>query len=84
MVATGMSDRTRKIEGIDQRTEKLNELLCVPLDFCNSSVPIISDFLACTDRDGNENHILLVCFPASLELNAFTSARDNTWRRVLV
>ena len=43
MVATGMSDRTRKIEGIDQRTEKLNELLCVPLDCCNSSVPIISD-----------------------------------------
>jgi len=43
MVATGMSDRTRKIEGMDQRTEKLNELLRVPLDFCNSSVPIISD-----------------------------------------
>ena len=39
-IAIGVSDKTRKIEGVDQHTEKLNELLRVPLDFCNLSVPI--------------------------------------------
>lgn len=34
-IAVGVSDKTRKIEGVDQHTEKLNELLRVPLDFCN-------------------------------------------------
>lgn len=34
-IAIGVSDKTRKTEGIDQHTEKLNELLRVPLDFCN-------------------------------------------------
>ena len=39
-IAIGVSDKTRKIEGVDQHTEKLNKLLRVPLDFCNPSVPI--------------------------------------------
>lgn len=69
MVATGVSDKTRKREGVDQHTKRLHELLRVPLDFCNPSVPITSDLLPCTDRDGNENHILLVCLPASSELH---------------
>ena len=37
-IAIGVSDKTRKIEGVVQHTEKLNELLRVPLDFCNPSV----------------------------------------------
>ena len=66
VIAIGVSDKTRKIEGVDQHTERLNELLRVPLDFCNPSVPITSDLLPCTDKDGNENHILLIHIPASL------------------
>ena len=84
VISIGVSDKTRKIEGVGQHTEKLNELLRVPLDFCNPSVPITSDLQPCTDRDGNENHILLVCLPATSELHAFTSARDKIQRRVLV
>lgn len=45
IIAIGVSDKTRKIEGLDQYTEKLNELLRVPLDFCNPSVPITSELL---------------------------------------
>ena len=74
VIAIGVSDKTRKIEGVDQHTEKLNKLLRVPLYFCNPSMPITTDLLLCTDKDETENHILLVCFPASLELNAFISA----------
>jgi toxin-antitoxin system, toxin component, fic family len=43
VISIGVSDKTRKIEGVGQHTEKLNELLRVPLDFCNPSVPITSD-----------------------------------------
>lgn len=70
VIAIGVSDKTRKIEGVDQHTEKLNELLRVPLDFCNPSVSITTDLVPCTDKDGNDNHILLMYIPASSELHA--------------
>ena len=79
-IAIGVSDKTRKIEGVDQHTEKLNELLRVPLDFCNPSVPITSDLLPCTDKDGDDNHILLMYIPASSELHA--NQADEAYMRV--
>ena len=79
-IAVGVSDKNRKIEGVDQHTEKLNELLRVPLDFCNPSVPITSELLPCTDKDGNENHILLMHIPASSELHA--NQADEAFMRV--
>ena len=33
IIVIGVSDKTRRIEGINQYTEKLNELLRVPMDF---------------------------------------------------
>ena len=80
VIVIGVSDKTRKIEGVDQYTEKLNELLRVPLDFCNPSVPITSDLLPCTDKDGNENHILLMHIPASSELHS--NQADEAYMRV--
>ena len=79
-IAVGMSDKTRKIEGVDQHTEKLNELLRAPLDFCNPTVSITSELLPCTDKDGNENHILLMHIPASSELHA--NQADEAFMRV--
>lgn len=79
-IAIGVSDKTRKIEGVDQHTEKLNELLRVPLDFCNPTVSITSELLPCTDKDGNENHILLMHIPASSELHA--NQADEAFMRV--
>ena len=79
-IAIGVSDKTRKIEGVDQHTEKLNELVRVPLDFCNPSVSITSDLLPCTDKDGNDNHILLMHIPASSELHA--NQADEAFMRV--
>ena len=79
-IAVGVSDKTRKIEGVDQHTEKLNELLRVPLDFCNPTVSITSELLPCTDKDGNENHILLMHIPASSELHV--NQTDEAFMRV--
>ena len=80
VIAIGVSDKTRKIEGVDQHTEKLNELLRVPLDFCNPTVSITSELLPCTDKDGIENHILLMHIPASSELHA--NQADEAFMRV--
>ena len=80
VIAIGVSDETRKIEGVDQYTEKLNELLRVPFDFCNPSVPVTCSYLPCTDKDGNENRILLMEIPASSNLH--TNQADEAFMRV--
>lgn len=43
VIVIDVSDKIWREGGVDQYAEKLNELLRVPLDFCNSSVPITSD-----------------------------------------
>ena len=80
VIAIDVSDKTRRIEGVNQYTEMLNELLRVPLDFCNPSVPITTDLVPCTDKDGNDNHILLMYIPASSELHA--NQVDEAYMRV--
>ena len=80
VLAIGMSDKTRKIEGVDQHTEKLNELLRVPFDFCNPSIPVTCSYLPCTDKDEKENHILLMEIPASMYLH--TNQADEAFMRV--
>ena len=80
VIAIGVSDKTRKIEGINQHTDKLNELLRVPFDFCNPSVPVTCSYLPCTDKEGNENRILLMEIPASMYLH--TNQADEAFMRV--
>lgn len=80
VIAIGVSDKTRKIEGVDQHTEKLNELLRVPFDFCNPSIPVMCSYMPCTDKEGKENHILLMEIPASMYLH--TNQADEAFMRV--
>ena len=80
VLAIGVSDKTRTLEGVDQHTEKLNELLRVPFDFCNPSIPVTCSYLPCQDKDGNENHILLMEIPASMYLH--TNQADEAFMRV--
>lgn len=80
MLAIGISDKTRKIEGINQHTSKLNELLRVPFDFCNPSIPVACRYMDCTDDEGNPNRILLMDIPASQFLH--TNQADEAYIRV--
>ena len=80
VLAIGVSDKTRTLEGVDQHTEKLNELLRVPFDFCNPSIPVTCSYLPCKDKEGNENHILLMEIPASIYLH--TNQADEAFMRV--
>ena len=80
MLAIGISDKTRRIEGVNQHTAKLNELLRVPFDFCNPSVPVACRYMDCTDDEGNPNRILLMEIPASQFLH--TNQADEAYIRV--
>lgn len=80
LIAIGISDKTRKIEGVDQYTDKLNELMRVPFDYCNPSVSATFSYLDCTDKNGNANHILLMEIPASSSLH--TNQADEAYMRV--
>lgn len=50
VIAIGISDQTRRIEGTDQHTKELNELLRVPFDFCVPTVTVNIDQVVCTDN----------------------------------
>ena len=80
VIAIGVSDKSRKIEGINQHIDKLNELLRVPFDFCNPSISVTYTYIPCTDKDGNENRILLMHIPASSSLH--TNQADEAFMRV--
>ncbi len=69
IIAIGISDRNRRIEGVDSHLEKINELLRVPMDFCTPTVPFAYEFADCIDGDGNKNHILLLHIEASAFLH---------------
>ena len=79
VIAIGVSDE-RDIEGVDQHIDKLNELLRVPFDFCNPSVSVTCSYLPCTDKDGNENRVLLMRVPASSSLH--TNQTDEAFVRI--
>ena len=80
VLAIGISDKTRKIEGVNQHTAKLNELLRVPFDFCNPSVPVACRYMECSDNEGNPNRILLMNIPASQFLH--TNQADEAYIRI--
>ena len=79
MIAVGISDKTRRIEGVDQDKEHLNEILRVPLDFCVPSVSVTPEYIPCTDAEGRDNRVLLMHIPASPRLHA-NQADEVFWR----
>lgn len=79
VIAVGISDKTRRIEGIDQDKTHLNEILRTPLDFCVPSVSVTTEYLPCKDSEGRDNHVLLIHVPASPRLHA-NQADEVFWR----
>lgn len=79
MIAVEISDKTRRIEGVDQDKKHLNDILRTPLDFCAPSVPVTTDYVPCIDAEGRENRVLLMFVPASPRLHA-NQADEVFWR----
>ena len=79
MIAVGISDKTRRIEGVNQDKAHLNEILRTPFDFCVPTISVTTEFMPCQDSEGNDNHILIIHVPASPRLHA-NQADEVFWR----
>ena len=79
-IAIGISDKTRRIEGTDFEVQKLNELLRVPYDFCEPSVPIQIEKVPCIDFQRRENHVVLMHIEPSMAVH--TNQADEAFLRV--
>ena len=80
ILAIGVSDTNLRIEGIDQETKHLNDLLSVPMDLCMPSINVTFSYLPCIDEHGHSNRILLIHVPASSRLH--TTQNDECYMRV--
>lgn len=79
-VAIGISDKKRRIEGVDFHTEQLNEILRTPLDYCNPTVPVKTEMVECINYEGKPDHVLLMHIEASPLLHA--NQADEAYLRV--
>lgn len=80
MIAIGISDITRRIEGVDYDNRSLNELLRVPYDFCVPTVKVEIEKIQCVDFKGRKNHVLLIHIEPSMEVHA--NQADEVFMRV--
>lgn len=64
-VAIGISDKHRRIEGVDYYVEQLNDLLRTPIDFCNPTIPVTTEMVECINCEGKPDHVLLMHIEAS-------------------
>ena len=79
-VAIGISDKKRRIEGVDYHTEQLNEILRTPIDFCNPTVPVTTEMVECVNYEGKPDHVLLMHIEASPLLHV--NQADEAFLRV--
>ncbi len=79
MIAVGITDKARSIEGVDRHKENLNEILRAPFDFCVPTVTVSAEYLPCVNSDGKDDHILIMYIPASPLLHA-NQADEVYWR----
>ena len=79
-IAIGISDKHRRIEGVDHHEEQLNEILRTPIDFCNPTVPITTEMVECINYKGQPDHVLLMHIEASPMLHV--NQADEAFLRV--
>ena len=79
-IAIGISDKHRRIEGVDYNEKQLNDILRTPIDFCNPSVPVSTEYVECVNYEGKPDHVLLMHIEASPLLHA--NQADEAYIRV--
>jgi len=79
-IVIGLTDSKREIEGVDYETEKTNDLLRVPFDFCIPTVQVRVERVPCKDKDGRNNHLLVMHIAPSDRVHANQS--DEVFLRV--
>ena len=79
-IVIGISDKTKRIEGVDYEIGRLNELLRVPFDFCEPTVKVNIERIPCMDDKGRENHVLVMDIEPSPQVHA--NQADEVYLRV--
>lgn len=79
-IAIGISDKHRRIEGVDYHAAQLNEILRTPIDFCNPTVSVTTEMVECVNYEGKPDHVLLMHIEASPMLHA--NQADEVFLRV--
>ncbi len=79
-IAIGITDKNRRIEGVDFETKKLNDLLRVPYDYCVPTLQVSTQFVECVDMEGRENHVLLLHVESGMDV--YTNQADEAFMRV--
>lgn len=79
-IAIGISDKHRRIEGVDFHEEQLNEILRTPIDFCKPTVPTTTEMVECINYKGQPDHVLLMHIEASPMLHV--NQADEAFLRV--
>ena len=79
-IAIGISDKNRRIEGVDYEIGRVNELLRVPFDFCEPTVKADIEKVPCIDYKGRKNHVLVMHIEPSPQVHA--NQADEVYFRV--
>lgn len=79
-IVIGISDKSRRIEGVDYEIGRVNELLRVPFDFCEPTVKVDIERVPCIDYKGRKNHVIVLHIEASPQVHA--NQADEVYFRV--
>lgn len=81
-IAIGISDKTKKIEGINHcSVEKMNSFIAVPKECCKPMPVYEEEFLDVINSAGQEDRILLLHIHASIE-QIIRTTNDSTYLRI--
>ena len=80
IIAIGITNTKKQIEGVDGNLSKLNDLLRVPIDYCNPTVEVRTEMIPCIDMYGKGNHVLLMHVEPSMQVHA--NQADEVFMRV--
>lgn len=79
-IVLGISDKNRRIEGVDYEIGRVNELLRVPFDFCEPTVKVDIERVPCIDYKGRKNHVIVMHIEPSPQVHA--NQADEVYLRV--
>ena len=81
-IAVGISDKTRKIEGINKiGPQKINDFISAPKDFCKPMPRYKEEFLEVVNEAGEQDRILLLHIDMSVD-QVIRTSNDSTYLRI--
>lgn len=80
-IVIGVNDKTRKLEGVNNCGDKINDLISAPKDCCKPMPQYKSEFLEYTDVAGKADKLLLLHIEPSTD-QVIRTNNDSTFLRI--